>query len=244
LDAQKELVDPAIQGTLNVLQSAEKHRQTVRRCVVTGSIAAVLNYNDLGTRITDPNTIFSENDWNLTSNLTDGPYRYGKRLSEEMAWKWSCRCNMELVMILPTMVLGKLHSSSKTVPNFSNGNIAKLMSGEAKKIPKGGVAIVSVQDVATAHILAFEVKEAAGQRYICNSETYSWESICKVLRENFPNYPIPTELDLEYPWDVTCGFLPKINNSKICNELNLIFRSAKQCLKEAAECLIEYKYLS
>jgi nucleoside-diphosphate-sugar epimerase len=41
-DPQKELVDPALLGTLNVLRSVEKTgRATVKRVVLTSSIAAV-----------------------------------------------------------------------------------------------------------------------------------------------------------------------------------------------------------
>lgn len=35
---QKDLIDPAVQGTKNVLASVAKHKGTVKRCVVTSSV--------------------------------------------------------------------------------------------------------------------------------------------------------------------------------------------------------------
>ena len=40
-DAQKELLDPAVKGTQNVLQSA--HASGIRRIIVTSSIASVFD---------------------------------------------------------------------------------------------------------------------------------------------------------------------------------------------------------
>lgn len=38
-DPNRDLIDPAVKGTENVLQSVVKHKKTVRRTVVTSSVA-------------------------------------------------------------------------------------------------------------------------------------------------------------------------------------------------------------
>ncbi len=65
-----------------LLEAASKNKETVKRVVVTGSFAAILNFNSLGVLEghKDPNKLYNESDWNLSSNLNEGPYRYGKRL--------------------------------------------------------------------------------------------------------------------------------------------------------------------
>ena len=72
-DPQKELVDPAVQGTRNVLTSARDAR--VKRVVLTSSVAAVTP--------TQPqpqhhSKVFSEDDWQQDATLQDATYRLSK----------------------------------------------------------------------------------------------------------------------------------------------------------------------
>lgn len=150
-DPQKELIEPAlkvyfrfnfernVKGTQNVLTAVEKNRDTVKRVVVTSSIAAITNMNDLGKTILDKDRIFTESDWNLTSNLKDGPYRFSKRLSEEATWDWYKKTGIETVTVLPSLVIGKLLNSrtKKEDLNFSMAQLKRYMDGEAKYIAPG-----------------------------------------------------------------------------------------------------------
>ncbi len=73
-DAQTTIIDPIVKGTEAVLQAVER-TATVKRLILTSSVAACLN-------IADPDNagrVFTENDWNLTSVAGTDPYRYGKR---------------------------------------------------------------------------------------------------------------------------------------------------------------------
>lgn len=60
-DAYKDLVDPARNGTLSVLKSAQKNGNKVKRIVITSSFASVVN-----TSIPPVHT-FTEKDWNTFS---------------------------------------------------------------------------------------------------------------------------------------------------------------------------------
>src|SRR5688572_25510098 len=59
-DPQRDLVDPAVEGTLNVLRSAARAR--VRRVVLTSSMAAISDEPV-------PGKVFTEDDWNEKSSL-------------------------------------------------------------------------------------------------------------------------------------------------------------------------------
>ena len=83
-DPQNELINPALEGTRNVLSTANK-TQSVKRVVHTSSIVAI--YGDAVDIGNAPNKIFTENEWNTTSSLTQQPYSYSKTIAEKEAWK-------------------------------------------------------------------------------------------------------------------------------------------------------------
>jgi dihydroflavonol-4-reductase len=74
-DPQKEIVDPAVRGVTSAMQAALTNR--VYRLVITSSTAAL---SDERTRV------FTEADWNSTSNLKRLPYFYSKTLAEKAGW--------------------------------------------------------------------------------------------------------------------------------------------------------------
>ena len=75
---------------------------TVRRVVVTSSIAAVVSPS----ADASPGKVYSEADWNMESSATNGPYLYSKRLAEEAAWAFAKDQAIDVVTINPGFVLG------------------------------------------------------------------------------------------------------------------------------------------
>src|SRR5687767_556970 len=69
-DPQRDLVDPAVKGTLNVLRAAKK-TASVKRVVVTSSMAAI-------TDEPESDHVLTEADWNEKSSLDRNPYYYSK----------------------------------------------------------------------------------------------------------------------------------------------------------------------
>ena len=65
-DPQKELIDPAVKGTENVLRSATEV-DSVKRVVVTSSCAAI--YGDAIDTVNAPGGKLTEEIWNTTSSL-------------------------------------------------------------------------------------------------------------------------------------------------------------------------------
>ena len=83
-DPQKELIEPAVKGTANVLNQAKK-TQGVKRVVVTSSCAAI--YTDAKDVHETPNGVLTENIWNTTASLDYQPYSFSKTLAEKKAWE-------------------------------------------------------------------------------------------------------------------------------------------------------------
>lgn len=83
-DPQKELIDPAVMGTRNVLEAANQ-TQSITRVVLTSSCAAI--YGDAADCALAPNGTLTEDIWNTTASLEYQPYAYSKTLAEKEAWK-------------------------------------------------------------------------------------------------------------------------------------------------------------
>ncbi|KAK9809557.1 hypothetical protein WJX73_001526 [Symbiochloris irregularis] len=86
-DPQRDLVDPSVKGTTNVLGSVSKSKSTIKRVIMTSSVAAV---NITGEKPSKGDR-FTEEDWNTGSSLTHEPYRYSKAgaLTPMHIWHYS-----------------------------------------------------------------------------------------------------------------------------------------------------------
>lgn len=186
-DAQKELVEPALKGTQNVLHLVNQ-TESVKRVVLTSSVVAM--YGDSCDITTLGDGIITEKSWNTTSSTNHQPYSYSKTLAEKEAWEIAESQNRwDLVVINPGLILGP--SLDKNNAGVSNDLMIKMGDGTYKTgVPKGTHAIVDVRDVAKAHILAAFTPDASG-RHITAAENQSFLNIAQVLKKHYPKYPLP-----------------------------------------------------
>jgi len=173
---EQELLEPAITGTRNVLQSCLKAGSQLRRVVVTSSIASVM------LRAPQPDHTFTEADWSdeeLLRNVGQW-YPLSKTLAERAAWEFYERerqhASWDMVAVNPCMITGPLLQPTL---NTSCEFIVKLMNGKRREVPGGAMAFVDVRNVADAHVLAFENPAASG-RYICVSWSTTWSEVASV----------------------------------------------------------------
>lgn len=192
-DAQKELVEPALEGTRNVLESVNQ-TENVIRVVLTSSIVAVVgDAIDIQQSL---DGIFTEADWNFSSSVNHQPYPYSKTLAEKLAWEMVGQQNRwDLLVINPGFVMGP--SLSQRTDSTSIEIMHQVASGKFKTgVPGGKMAFVDVRDVAKAHILAGFTPTASG-RHICVSEHKTFLDLANIIRDKYPKYPLPN------------GFVPK-----------------------------------
>jgi len=192
-NAQKELVEPALEGTRNVLESVNS-TESVKRVVLTSSIVAI--YGDAVDIQKTANGIFTEEDWNFSSSVDHQPYPYSKTLAEKLAWEMAGKQNRwDLLTINPGFIMGP--SLSKRTDSTSIDIMIQLATGKFKTgVPSGEMGFIDVRDVAKAHILAGFSPTASG-RHICVSEQKTFLDMANVIRASYPKYPLPT------------GFVPK-----------------------------------
>jgi dihydroflavonol-4-reductase len=164
-DDENELIKPAMEGTLRVLKAAEE--AGVRRVVLTSSLAAVSSGHPH-----DNARVFDEDDWSIVERCP--PYPKSKTLAERAAWDFVAGLEgdapMELSVINPGAVLGPVLNRHYST---SGEIVRKLMMREIPGTAQLGFPWVDVRDVASAHLAAMTIPEAAGQRFCCAIE-FSW----------------------------------------------------------------------
>jgi nucleoside-diphosphate-sugar epimerase len=164
-DPVKELIEPARLGTRNVLEQANQ-TSSVKRVVVTSSCAAI--YGDNADLERAPDGVFTEEVWNESSSVKHQPYSYSKTLAEREAWE-ICgeQDRWDLVTINPSLVLGPGSIRRSTSESF---NVMKQFGDGTLKagVPRMGIGIVDVRDLADAHYQAGFNPQAKG-RYITSA---------------------------------------------------------------------------
>jgi len=254
---QRDLIDPAVNGTANVLHSATK-TSGVKRVVVTSSCAAM--FTDAIDTKNAPGGKLTEDVWNTTASLDYQPYSYSKTLVERKAWEIADdQSDWDLVTINPSLVLGPpLNPHAVTSESFT---VLKQLGDGTMKMgaPRMGIGLVDVRDVAEAHFRAGFTPEANG-RYITSAHNSDIFEMSQKLVTKFgdsfpiPKKPLPKWLlyifgpltnklfswkwirnNVEVPW--------KADNSKIRNDLGITFRTMQETMEDAFQVLVDEKIL-
>ncbi|MGU7769177.1 NAD-dependent epimerase/dehydratase family protein [Burkholderia sp. MR1-5-21] len=256
-DPQTELIDPALLGTRNVLETVNA-TPSVKRVVLTSSCAAIYGDNADLDRV--PNGVFTEAIWNTSSSLTHQPYAYSKTLAEREAWKIAgAQHRWDLVTINPSLVIGPGINPEGTSESFA---IVRQMGDGTMKIgvPDIGIGAVDVRDVAEAHFRAAFTPGASG-RYITSGHDTTFPAMAATLVARYGHdYPIPTRtlpkwlvwlagplankavthkmvsLNVGRPW--------RADNSRSRNELGIRYRPLAESMNDFFGQLVETGQLS
>ncbi len=176
-DPEKEVKEPIITGSENVLQAAK--RFGIKKIIYTSSVAAV------GT-VAQGEAPLTEKQWN---ERAIEPYAQAKIESERRAWEFVRKHGLEMVAILPSSIIGPgFHRHTPTTLAFE-----LLLRGQIPIAVPLTFSFVDVRDVAQAHILAYENPKASG-RYIAADYTCSMSELFALIHEINPQIKIPTRV--------------------------------------------------
>ncbi len=177
IDPRREIEEPIIKGTLNVLRAAEE--AGVRRIVYT-SAGGAAGHDAKGR---EPLT---EDDWNTERA---SPYLRGKTEAEEQAWEVAKVRGLDLISVLPTAIVGPFfHRHTPVTRLFED-----VISNKLPLLPDFANSWVDVRDVALAHLLVYEAPGAHG-RYIVSTAYRSWRAMVEELADLDGRIRIPARL--------------------------------------------------
>lgn len=252
-DPQKELIDPAVIGTQNVLEQANKS-PSVKRVLLTSSCAAI--YTDCSDLEATPHGVFTEDIWNTTASLKHQPYSFSKTLAEKEAWRISAEQDRwDLVVVNPSMVMGP-SLNAKTNTSESMNLLVQMGDGTMKSgIPNAGVGVVDVRDLAEAHFRAGFEPNARG-RHIISGHNSNFLELAEILHADFGDrYPIPKKALPKWLLMIIGPMVNKVvtrkwvrnninmrwraENAKSKKELGLSYRPLQKTMYDGFEQLIE-----
>ncbi|MDH6250614.1 nucleoside-diphosphate-sugar epimerase [Chryseobacterium sp. H1D6B] len=175
---ENEMIFPAVQGTLRVLNAAKKAQ--VKRVVMTSNFGAV------GYSVKNSNEPITEKNWTDPNEKGLSAYNKSKIMAEKAAWDFMKNDggDMELSVINPVGIFGPALDK-----DLSSGFelLKRMIDGNLKAVPKLVLGIVDVRDAADLHLKAMTDPKAAGERFLALSDgTFSLPQIAALLRKKMP----------------------------------------------------------
>ena len=186
---EKEIISPALEGTLRALHAANKSK--VKKVVLTSSIGAMAYGHNK--RCCD------NKDWTDVSKNV-GAYIKSKTIAEKAAWEFvknQSKDSFIMTTINPGMVFGPLLSND--TEGISASLITKMITGKFPALPDIYFTVVDVRDVAKLHLESLTNKQSDHRRIIAASQKgIPLLEISKNLRElgfnQSPKGLIPSQL--------------------------------------------------
>ena len=182
-DPRRELFEPAVTGTRNLLASIER-TPSVRRLVLTSTVGAIFgHYRDV---LAMRDRTLTEEYVNTSSTLENNPYHYAKTVAEQEAWAAARgQDRWDMVAINPGLVLGPA-----LVPGSSSGSLFlmnELMGGKLFfGAPDFSFTVADVREVATAHVRAAALESASGRYIVARPEMASFGEMARIIRSRYP----------------------------------------------------------
>lgn len=174
-DPKRDLLDPAVNGTLSVLRAAATSGR-VKRVVVTSSMAAVTDEPD--------GRVLTEADWNTKSSLERNPYYYSKVMAERAAWDFveAERPGFDLVVLNPFLVIGPAMTAEI---NTSNQTFVDMWAGVYPAVMALDWGVVDVRDVAAAHVAALDPRVPQGRYLLAAGNMTMAEAAAQMRAEGY-----------------------------------------------------------
>jgi len=242
VDAEAELIRPAVEGTRNVLAAAVR-TLSVRRVVMTSSVAAVY----VSRKPADH--FYTEADWSDLEHIraTKQHYAESKFLAEREAWALMAnealpadrrrggKHPIDLVTVCPTQTIGPLLQPTL---NQSCASLLELLDGSKTLIPNKAKCLVDVRDVALCHVLAMDTPTASG-RYLTIAGSLSWRTVCDIMRRTLPGARIPSEVE-EGP----APHPQALASQKRAHDLGVVFTPLEDSIRDCTLSLFASGFLA
>lgn len=189
-DGVKEIIDPSLKGTRNVLDAVNKNN-TIKRIIHTSSVAAVQRYDK------PTSYVFTEKDEATWSTVENGDFYGVAKLGAEQMVTNECKGkNYDAAIINPGLGIGP--SLCKEHTKASAVFVRQMLFGNRQA--DAYVTVVDVRDIARAHVTALAKEEASGERFIVANDTSPMRlsDLARRVQKNCPNDKV--FVDAFYPY--------------------------------------------
>jgi dihydroflavonol-4-reductase len=167
-----ELIVPARDGALRVLRAATA--AGVNRVVLTSAANAASPASYAADSRTDE-TLWTVDDPKLPA------YRRSKTIAERAAWDFLDR--HDTATALTTVLPGAVFGPVLTAGNLGSVRIIqRMLQGKMPGVPRIGLEVVDVRDIADLHLRAMTAPDAAGERFLGTGEFVWMREIAAALR--------------------------------------------------------------
>lgn len=248
-DVERDLLKPALDGTLNVLRYAHKE-PSVKFVAITSSFAAIRNANKGGHL--RPGFTYTEDDWNPSTveeaKQQGGLFAYAvsKALAEKGAWDFvrEQKPHYKIAAFNPPMIYGPTlqpSGKSKSSLNTSSKGIYALISG-LDAMPEDKLPLFCHgRDVADAHVRAIaKLNEgAADRRWLLCGGTFTWGMAVKHIAKTHPELKDRLPKGWESAKEKDLGQFAKLDSRPAQQVLGIKFRDWKVTLDESIDSLLE-----
>ncbi|PTB78710.1 NAD(P)-binding protein [Trichoderma longibrachiatum ATCC 18648] len=188
-ECQAQIIRPAVQGTVGILESAIKV-SGIERIVITASVLSIASFETIvsGTKINEQ-TRASKTEGPFASSIE--AYVASKALAHQATEKFIAEKKpaFSVVNILPVFVIGRddTVTDPANIAKGTNGIIMDPLLGVPRD-PLPGAA-VHVDDVAKMHVLALGPNVKGNQDYLACAhpgETVDWAEAFEIVKRRFP----------------------------------------------------------
>ena len=243
-DGRTQMLEPALQGTRNVLDSVNRNA-SVTKVVMTSTVGAI--FGDYADVLQMKEQTLSEEYFNTSSTLDNNPYHYAKVEAEKEAWRMSrAQTRWKLVTINPGMILGPAHSAASD--SGSLFLLDEMLKGYFfYGMPDLALTTVDVREVASAHLRAADSPAATGRYILAADSMMSFVDISRILRHFherpylMPRHQIPNALVRAIGpfFGLSQDYMRKhlgirfaVNNRRSIEELGIVYRPIVETLRD------------
>ena len=237
------LIQPAVQGTMNIIKAASQYSPSLQRIIITASIVSLIEWSEMSM---ETGTVFNEQS---RTEFVSGPY--GSLFAAYSAGKVAAlnateeyiraqKLHFDISHISPAFTIGKneLAGNRSEVLGGTNGVALRYLLGS--EIGPTSSASVFVNDVARMHVRALDLEIPGGQCFLGVSENSNtrWEDSLDIVRKYFPEAVESGTFPLS-------GKNPTkrivFDNEYTKRTLGIVFASFEEQVKSVAEQYLAFK---
>lgn len=258
----EEMIRPARDGTINLLNSILSCGTPVQRVILTSSVASIfrisLEQNEGQIEPRQPRKL-TEDDWNEESlALCDmlgvnapplDKYMAGKIIAEKAARDFikvhKDQITWDVVSLHPSWVFGPAVRPC-TDPAHMNLSSklwfdAVFTDTKAEHLGNSSGGWVDVRDVALAHVRALQRMEAGGERIILSAdEPFIWNDFNQIANKLKPTLPALLHPIAPPRPDILSQYFYEYSNDKARDILGIKFRTKEETVRDTFEEWAKY----